>query len=179
MSHCWELSQQPADEVLSSLPRDSAKGFFSPLEVRWLFKCGEEDDSKHMLCFLLAAVWDCSPPVYDWFLICFHSSFAVPKSRNKRAEEQQKSEKTQNSIHHPQPLLLGIFCNIFMSGRTACDERIYGSNSLFLHSHHILWPPASLKHLTSLFQPSASAFEFQCLKCFCPCSLILPTGFIC
>lgn len=158
MSHCWELSQQPADEVLLSLPRDSAKGFFSPLEVRWPFKCGEEDDSKHMFCFLLAAVRDFSPPVYDWFLICFHASFALPKSRNKRAEEQQKCEDPEQHSP-PTGITFGYFSVIFfMSGRAACDERIYGSNSLFLHSHHILWSPASLKHLTSLFQPSVATF---------------------
>lgn len=71
-------------------PKSLAKGFFSPLEVRWLFKRGEEDDSKHMFCFLLAALWDFAPPVYSWFLICFHTSLAVPKSRNKRAEVQKK-----------------------------------------------------------------------------------------
>lgn len=113
MSHRWELSQQPADEVLSSLPRDSAKGFFSPLEVKWLFKCGEQDDSKHMFCFLGAAVWDFSPPVYDWFLICFHTPFAVPKSRNKRAEEQQKCEDPEEHSP-PTGFTFGYFFVIFL-----------------------------------------------------------------
>lgn len=120
-----------------------------------------------------------------FLLLCMTDSWFVstlpllcPKAGTK-GQRSSRNVKTQNSIHHPQALLLSIFHNIFMSGRAACDERIYGSNSLFLHSHHILWSPASLKHLTSLFQPSAATFQSQCLKYFCPCSLITPTGFIC
>lgn len=35
-----------------------------------------------------------------------------------------------------------------MLSRAACNERIYWSNSLFLLCHHILWSPASLKHVS-------------------------------
>jgi len=88
-----------------------AKWFFSPLEVRWLFKCGEEDDSKHMFCFQLA-VWDFPPPAYDWFLICFHTSLAVPKSRNKRAEQQWKCEDQEQ--HSPPTGLTFVFLVTFL-----------------------------------------------------------------
>lgn len=81
------------------------------MEVRWLFKREEEDDSKHMFCSLLAAVWGFAPPVCDCFLICFHTSLAVPKSRNKRAEEQKRCEDQEQ---HSPPTGLPFFCFIFL-----------------------------------------------------------------
>lgn len=89
-----------------------AKGFFVPLGSKVAFQMREEDDSKHMFCFPLAAVWDFAPPAYDWFLICFHTSLAVPKSRNKRAEEQQKcQDQAQRS---PPTGLTFVFLVLFL-----------------------------------------------------------------
>lgn len=111
MNRRWELSQHPAGEALFSSKR-VAKGFFSSLEVRWLFKCWDKDDTKHMFYFPLADVWDFAPPAYNWFLICFHTSLAVPKSRNKRAEEQQKCEDQEQ--HSPPTDLTFGFLVIFL-----------------------------------------------------------------
>lgn len=112
MNHCWELSQHPADEVLSSLSRDLLKDFLSPLEVRWLFRCGRKMTVNICSASRLAAVWDFAPPAYDWFLICFHTSLAVPKSRNKRAEEQQKcQDQAQRS---PPTGLTFVFLVLFL-----------------------------------------------------------------
>lgn len=156
-------------------PKSLAKGFFSPLEVRWLFKRGEEDDSKHMFCFLLAALWDFAPPVYSWFLICFHTSLAVPKSRNKRAEVQKKCRHQEQ--HSPPTgftfslVVFFFFFNVFMLGRAACDERIYWSNFFVpTQSLYSLISCFSKQCLTNSFQPSDGTLQFLCLRWFCLCT---------
>lgn len=117
-----------------------------------------------MFCSLLAAVWGFAPPVCDCFLICFHTSLAVPKSRNKRAEEQKRCEDQEQ--HSPPTglpfFLFYFFANIFMLGRAACDERIYWSNSLFLLSYHILWFPASPQSISQAhFSHHLEPFSLQ------------------
>lgn len=146
-------------------PKSLAKGFFSPLEVRWLFKRGEEDDSKHMFCFLLAALWDFAPPVYSWFLICFHTSLAVPKSRNKRAEVQKKCRhQEQHSPPTGFTFSLVVFFFFLMSlcwvGLHVMRESI-GLIFLFLLSHCILWFPAFPSNVSqTLFSHQMELFSF-------------------
>lgn len=48
----------------------------------------------------------------DCFLICFHTSLAVPKSRNKRAEEQKRCEDQEQ--HSPPTGLPVFFCFTFL-----------------------------------------------------------------
>lgn len=112
--------------------------------------------------------------MYSWFLICFHTSLAVPKSRNKRAEVQKKCRHQEQ--HSPPTgftfsLVFFFFFNVFMLGRAACDERIYWSN--FFVPTQSLYSPISCfskQCLTNSFQPSDGTLQFLCLRWFCLCT---------